>query len=80
MALFQLRKMVSFQYLFKDYCVGFIFYTQVYNHKVDVKFDLGLNPPIIMGVMTLFQLRKMVSFRYLLKRFLYWIHILYTGI
>ena len=37
MALFHLQKMFSFQYFFLkmiDFCIGFIFYTQVYNHKI----------------------------------------------
>ena len=34
MALFHLQKMFSFQYFFKkDWCIEFIFYTQVNNHK-----------------------------------------------
>ena len=36
MALFQLQKMFSFRYVFKkkDWCIRFIFYTQVHNHKI----------------------------------------------
>ena len=34
-------------------CIGFIFHTQVYNHKIQVKFDYGQNPPIIIRVMAL---------------------------
>ena len=29
--------------------IGFIFYRQVYDHKLQVKFEFGYNPPIIMG-------------------------------
>ena len=32
-------------------CIGFIFHTQVYNHKIQVKFDNGRNPLIIIRVM-----------------------------
>ena len=35
------------------WCIGFIFHTQVYKHKIQVKFDYGQNPPIIMRVMAL---------------------------
>ena len=35
MVLFHLQKMFSFRYfLKKDWCIGFIFYTQVYNHTI----------------------------------------------
>ena len=37
----------------KNWCIGFIFHTQVYNHKIQVKFDYGQNPPIIIRVMAL---------------------------
>ena len=33
------QRMVSVQYLLKHWCIGFIFHTQVYNHKTQVKFD-----------------------------------------
>ena len=48
-----IRKMVSGQYLLNTSCIEFIFYTQVYNHKIQVKFDNGQNPPIIIRVMAL---------------------------
>ena len=32
----------------------FVFYTQVYNHKIQVKFEFGYNPPINMGDMAPF--------------------------
>ena len=46
-------KMVYVRYLLKTvvYNIGFILYTQVYNHKIQVKFSLGYNPRIIMQVM-----------------------------
>ena len=54
--------MVSIRYLLKRLVYWIqILYTSIYNHKMYVKFDLGLNPPIIFGVMALFQLWKMVS-------------------
>ena len=34
-------------------CIGFIFHTQVYNHKIQVKLDYGQNPLIIIRVMAL---------------------------
>ena len=34
-------------------CIGFIFHTQVYNHKIQVKFNYWLNQPIIIRVMAL---------------------------
>ena len=37
----------------KHWCIGFIFHTQVHNHKIQVKFDYGQNPPIIIRVMAL---------------------------
>ena len=79
----QSRTKVSVHYLLQNYCIGFIFYTQIYNYKIQVKFNMGQNPLIILGVMALFQLNfclKMISLHYLLKVLLYWIHILYKGI
>ena len=46
----------------KHWCIGFIFHTQVYNHKIQVKFDYGQNPPIIIRVMAL-DLRMKKGFR-----------------
>ena len=46
----------------KHWCIGFIFHTQVYNHKMQVKFDYGQNPPIIIRVMAL-DLRMKNCFR-----------------
>ena len=37
----------------KHWCIGFIFHTQVHNHKIQVKFDYGQNPPVIIRVMAL---------------------------
>ena len=34
-------------------CIGFIFHTQVYNYNIQVKFDYGQNPLIIIRVMAL---------------------------
>ena len=43
-------KMVSVHYLLKkDLYIWFIFYTQVYNYKMQVRFEFGYNPPIIVG-------------------------------
>ena len=39
-----------------------MFHTQVYNHKIQVKFDYGQNPPIIIRVMAL-DLRMKNGFR-----------------
>ena len=39
-----------------------MFHTQVYNHKIQVKFDYGQNPPIIIRVMAL-DLRMINGFR-----------------
>ena len=33
----------------KNQCIGFIFYTHVYNNKIWVKFDFGYNQPIWEG-------------------------------
>ena len=46
----------------KHWCIGFIFHTQVHNHKIQVKFDYGQNPPIIIRVMAL-DLRMKNGFR-----------------
>ena len=46
----------------KHWCIGFIFHTQVYTHKIQVKFDYGQNPPIIIRVMAL-DLRMKNGFR-----------------
>ena len=46
----------------KHWCIGFIFHTQVYYHKIQVKFDYGQNPPIIIRVMAL-DLRMKNGFR-----------------
>ena len=64
------RKMFSGWYLLKTlvYWIHiFIFHTQVYNHKIQVKFDYGQNTPIIVRVMALDLRMKMVSGRYFLK-------------
>ena len=45
--------MVFGRYLLKRWCIGFIFHTQVYYHKIQVKFDYGQNPPIFIRVMAL---------------------------
>ena len=63
----------------KRWCIGFIFHTQVYNHKIQVKFDYGQNPPIIIRVMAL-DLRMKNGFRAISFEYSYWIHISYTGI
>ena len=42
--------------------IGFIFHTQVYNNKMQVKFDYGQIPPIIIRVMAL-DLRMKNGFR-----------------
>ena len=34
------EKLVSVHYLWKHWYIEFISYTQVYNHKIQVKFDL----------------------------------------
>ena len=44
------------------WCIGFICHTQVYKHKIQVKFDYGQNPPIIIRVMAL-DLRMKNGFR-----------------
>ena len=46
----------------KHWCIGFIFHTQVHNHKIQFKFDYGKNPPIIIRVMAL-DLRMKNGFR-----------------
>ena len=46
----------------KHWCIGFIFHTQVHNHKILVKFDYEQNPPIIIRVMAL-DLRMKNGFR-----------------
>ena len=55
-------KKVSGRYLLKTLGIGFIFHTQVCNHKIQVKFDYGQNPPIIIRVMAL-DLRMQNGFR-----------------
>ena len=60
--------------------IGFISHTQVYNHKIQVKFDYRRNTPIVMRVMAL-DLRMKNGFQAIfLKTLVYWIHISYTGI
>ena len=57
MASFQLYmlKMVSRSLsLEKISFIGCIFYTQVYTHKIQVKFEFGYNPLIFIGVMAPF--------------------------
>ena len=62
----------------KHWCIGFIFHIQVYNHKIQVKFDYGQNPPIIIRVMAL-DLRikngfRAISFEYSYVLDSYFIH------
>ena len=47
--------MISGQHLLSilNRCIGFIFHTQVYNHKIQGKFDYRQNLPIIISVMAL---------------------------
>ena len=45
--------MVSGDIFRTQLCLGFIFHTQVHNHKIQVKNDCGQNPPIIIRVMAL---------------------------
>ena len=54
-------KMVSGDIFLIHWCIGFIFHTQVYKHKIQVKFDYGQNPLIIIRVMAL-DLRMKNSF------------------
>ena len=60
------------------WCIGFIFHTQVYNHKTQVKLDYRQNPPIIIRVMAL-DLRmkngfRAISFEYIDPLDSYFIH------
>ena len=60
------------------WCIGFIFHTQVYKHKIQVKFDYGQNPLIIIRVMAL-DLRmkngfRAISFEYIDVLDSYYIH------
>ena len=62
----------------KHWGIGIIFHTQVYNHKIQVKFDYGQNPPIIIIVMAL-DLRvkngfRAISFEYSYVLDSYFIH------
>ena len=58
--------------------IRFIFHTQVYNHKTQVKFDYGQNPPIIIRVMALDLYMKngfrAISFEYIGVLDSYFIH------
>ena len=54
--LFLWRKWFQFDIFWKHWYIEFIFYTQVYNHKIQVRVDVGQNPSIIVGVMALFRL------------------------
>ena len=58
--------------------IGFIFHTQVYNHKIQVKFEYGQNPPIIIRVMALDLGTKngfqAISFKYIGVLDSYFIH------
>ena len=63
---------ISFEY------IGFIFHTQVYNYKIQVKFNYGLNPPIIIRVMALDLGMKngfrAISFEYICELDSYFMH------
>ena len=67
MALLQLQKMVSVQYLLKNLVYWIHIYTGIYNHKISVKFNLRYNPPIIMGFMASLQPQKMFPLDIFLK-------------
>ena len=56
------RKWFPGDIFWKHRGIGFIFHTQVYNHKTLVKFDYGQNPPISIRVMAL-DLRMKNGFR-----------------
>ena len=58
----RMKKWFPGDIFWKYWCIGFIFHTQVYNHKIQVKFDYGQNPPIIIRVMAL-DLRVKNGFR-----------------
>ena len=47
------RKWFPGDIFWKHWGIGFIFHTHVYNHKIQVKFDYGRNPPIIIRVKAL---------------------------
>ena len=60
------------------WCIGFIFHTQVYKHIIQVKFDYGQNPLIIIRVMA-FDLQmkngfRAISFEYIDVLDSYFIH------
>ena len=55
-------------------------YTQVYNHKIQVKVDFGKTPPISLEIMALFNLNFASSSSLSFENITVLIYILYTGI
>ena len=62
----------------RHWCIGLIFHTQVYNHKIQVKFDYRQNTPVIIRVMALYLQMKngfrAISFEYIGLLDSYFIH------